>query len=337
MGRILTKRIEIIATLSEIVGYKAGLALTQPDIVKHLSKHKDIISGNNEQIIGIRSELFESLTSELLYKVGNISIPQVVFPGIRLFHKYKNDPNAYKILCSVMDIFTKKISGQLRNRVKNNNTIHLEPFIKECAKRYGPGGGLIAIEFLEDLNLYQHASPWTSIRRIEWQDQKELSDLFQGESLNTFYGYFFDQRFIDYLYRNFQSIDEINWRKFEGLVCEFFKRHGLYVEIGKGRNDDNIDCRIWSDKKLKGQSPIILVQCKRQKDKIGKVVVKALYADILENKAKSGLIVTTSSLSRGAKKTCIARAYPIAEVNRQTLESWLEAMRSPYSGVFLGE
>ena len=48
-------------------------------------------------------------------------------------------------------------------------------------------------------------------------------------------------------------------------------------------------------------------QCKRQKEKVGKVVVKALWADVQHEKASPGLIVTTSRLSPGAKEVCAAR------------------------------
>jgi restriction system protein len=155
--------------------------------------------------------------------------------------------------------------------------------------------------------------------------------------LDTYYGKFFDQRFIDYLNRNFDSIDQINWRKFEALVCEFFHREGFYVEIGAGRNDDNIDGRIWPKEEDKTFPPTILVQCKREKEKVGKIVVKVLWADILNEKAQSGLIVTTSALSRGAIKVSTARSYPIYQANRMILKRWVKTMRSPNTGVFMGE
>jgi restriction system protein len=182
-----------------------------------------------------------------------------------------------------------------------------------------------------------HIDPWSHIRRIEWNDTKNLADLFESESLTTYYGHFFDQRFIDYLAANFQSIDNINWRHFEGLVCEFFEREGFYVEIGPGRNDNNIDARIWPKEEDSQAPPAILVQCKRTRASVGKLVVKALWADIQAERATSGLIVTTSSLAVGAREIATARAYPIVEANRTNLTNWILSMRSPNSGVFLGE
>ena len=79
------------------------------------------------------------------------------------------------------------------------------------------------------------------------------------------------------------------------------------------------------------------MQCKREKEAVGKVVVKALYADVKHEDARLGLIVTSNALAPGARKVCLARSYPILEANRETLNSWVEEMRTPYSGVFLGE
>jgi restriction system protein len=60
--------------------------------------------------------------------------------------------------------------------------------------------------------------------------------------------------------------------------------------------------------------PAILVQCKREKKKVSKVVVKALYADIINERAESGLIVTYTTLSPGAEKVCRARlSYSTSE------------------------
>ncbi|AHN24415.1 restriction endonuclease [Lysinibacillus varians] len=175
------------------------------------------------------------------------------------------------------------------------------------------------------------------MRQIEWQDIAELKELFQSESLETLYGKFIDQRYIDFLSHNFDSIGNINWRKFEALTCEFFEKQGYYVEIGEGRNDDGIDARVWLKEEEVSGPPTILVQCKRYKTTIEKMVVKSLWADIQEYGAESGLIVTTSSLSPGAEKVCTARNYPITQANRDTLKTWLNVMRTPYKGVFMAE
>ncbi|KKK96922.1 hypothetical protein LCGC14_2657890, partial [marine sediment metagenome] len=61
--------------------------------------------------------------------------------------------------------------------------------------------------------------------------------------------------------------------------------------------------------------------------------MKALWADMVAEKAQSGLVVTTSVLAPGAEKVCIARAYPIEQATKETIRTWVTAMRSPYAGV----
>ncbi len=124
----------------------------------------------------------------------------------------------------------------------------------------------------------------------------------------------------------------MHWRQFEGFTCEFFEREGFKVEIGAGRDDGGIDARIWSVNADEFTPPLILVQCKRQKDKVGKTVVKALYADVAHENANSGLIVTTSELSPGAVKLKHARGYPVEQAQRHQLKDWLAKMRTVGTG-----
>jgi restriction system protein len=210
-------------------------------------------------------------------------------------------------------------------------------FLTEIEKSHGPLGLTIALELLQSAATAMHRSPWSRIRIQEWANVVELHDLFKSESLTTPHGDYFDQRFIDFLFANFEEIDHINWRKFEGLAAEFFARSGFAVQIGPGRNDDGVDIRLWPKEEDRHLPPTTLVQCKRERTKIQKVVVKALWADISAEGAGTGLIVTTSSLARGADKVTKARGYPIWSVNRSALHRWIIAMRSPWSGVFLGE
>jgi len=336
---IWLQRIELITTTSEIIGYKSGLALTQDRLIQLTpTDYSDVWDGPDEEPVRIRSEEFEDIIANILYRLGNISTPSTAPIGITQYLKYKDDPDNLKIHESVMLLFIEMLRKGLEDEEKTGNEIiDPTPFVQECRKCHGIIGAKMAIEILKDLDHQQQRSPWAPYRRVEWKDTSDLNDLFKSESLATFYGSFLDQRFIDYLSQNFDDIDQINWRKFEGLACEFFERQGFYVEIGEGRNDGNIDARVWPAKDTSSQPPTLLVQCKRQQRKIGKVVVKALWADITHEGAESGLIVTTSTLSPGAKKVCTARSYPVEQADRATLRTWIKAMRSPASGIMLGE
>jgi len=76
-----------------------------------------------------------------------------------------------------------------------------------------------------------------------------------------------------------------------------------------------------------------MVQCKRQTRKVERVVVKALYADMLAEGAGAGLVVTTSEISPGAASDIAARAYPITSANRAQVHQWIAAMRKPDAGI----
>ena len=284
----------------------------------------------------VRSEEYEDIVAHTLHRLGNTKSPSAIPHRLRMLHAVKNDPRKFEIYTGL----TKELPAFLEKALAfatttRAATIDPTPFAEFAVKNFGPEGGLMALELLGGLNEDMHKSPWSSFRRQDWKDTKQLAELFQSEDLKTQYGQFLDQRFIDYLAENFPSIDDINWRKFEGLTAEFFARLGYKVDIGAGRNDENVDCRAW---KTAGDGPpTVIVQCKRQKEKVSKVVLKALYADVVHEKARSGLIVTTSDLSPGAKKTRTARGYPVGAADRQTLKGWLQRMRTPFSGVFLDE
>jgi restriction system protein len=75
---------------------------------------------------------------------------------------------------------------------------------------------------------------------------------------------------------------------------------------------------------------MILVQCKRQKEKVGRVVVKGLFADVKHEGADFGLIVTSSELSPAARETISARGSPIHEVEKTAIQEWLQRLRSGF-------
>lgn len=337
MAGIWLPRIELITSTSEVIGYKSGLALSREELTSFIPPDmRDAWEGPDHDIIRIRAEDFEQLVTSLLYSLGNIPSGTATPLGISVIHKYKNTHRAE--LEGVLEMFPRYLrAGTDQALASGSKSVDPTPFLDEALRRFGFAGAQIALDLVYDLVAVQHRSPWAPYRRVPWADTVELRELFRSESLLTLYGSFFDQRFVDYIARNFGDIDRINWRKFEGLVCEYFEREGFHVEIGRGRDDDNVDARIWPAKADVSGPPAILVQCKRQKQKVSKVVVKALYADVQHERATSGLIVTTTALSPGAKKVSTARGYPITEANRATLQEWVLKMRTPDAGVFLGE
>jgi len=322
-------------TLSETVGYKAGLALSIAQMCDHLSdtEYPDLILASEKQVVRVRPEKYEGLFYKLLYSVGYTDEEyDGDILGVRLFHKYKNKYK--KEYEGVLKLFV-EIWPQLLEETtkKGEKSIDPSPLLRACFETYGKIGLKIAIEKLETINRGLHLSPHSSLRYRAWKNTETLDSLFSGGSTKPEQGEFIDQRFIDYLSKNFDRIEEIHWRKFEELTAEYFMRAGFQVELGPGQNDDGVDVRIWRTDQNTEQTPHCIIQCKRQKQKVEKVVVKGLFADIQFENANYGLIVTTSELSPGARKTIVVRGYPIEEVNKTALTDWLAELRTPGSGI----
>jgi restriction system protein len=339
MGSILIDGAALPAFVSELVGYKSGVSLSREQMISLLEDcfdAEDFFDVGDDSQVRVRSEEVEAVVNHLLFKLARTPTPKMVHPGIELYHRYKGEPRELKRAIRVLDEWTQFMAESVVTaRDTGAKTLDPTPFVTRMAQRTS-FDVKVALDLFDDVNTRLQQNPWNSVRLVEWSDTVELSELFESESLQTQYGHFFDQRFIDYLYRNFTDIDAIHWRKFEGLTGEYFSREGFHVQLGPGRDDDGIDARIWPKEDTRNQPPAIVIQCKRQKEKVSKVIVKALWADVIDAKAGSGLIVTTSTLSPGARKVCRARGYPIQAADRETLRTWIRAMRSPGAGVFMG-
>jgi restriction system protein len=340
MGGIWSSNLEFAAEFSEFVGYKAGLALSQDELHEHLNdcpEYDGFLKIKKYRMMRLRSETVESITGWLLWRVGRLDRPPSVGVGIDLYHKCKDSPELLSVFQGVFSGLPAFLEdSSIRAVASGSRLIDPKPFISAAKRRFGPEGGIIACELLLAFNRNLEANPWSRVRHVEWEDVAELRELFRSERLGSKYGKFIDQRFIDYLGANFDAVDKMNWRKFEGLVGEYFDRQGYTVELGPGRGDDGVDVRLWK-KKAEGDPPLVLVQCKRQRSKIEKIVVKGLWADVKHERARSGLIVTTSVLSPGAAAVAKARAYPVSAADRSHLRTWIKKLRTPGTGVFLGE
>jgi restriction system protein len=342
MGAIWFRGTEFVAVLSEMVGFKAGLAIRADRLKAILDDlDPDLWPPREDVVLRIRAERYEEVCVQLLHSLG-AGPPDVVFPmwaveeassgdAIRLATLKALEPElqAYEDHAIQLGF----LSEELRAKQRPNDPAALRA---SAAAAHGEVGREVAEQFLAALDEYLWQSPFHLVRRSEWQDIRELDELFLSEQLDGPHGEYFDQRFVDFLHANFDDINDVNWRQFEGLAAEYFARSGLDVSVGPGRNDDGVDIRLWpADAQRGGQPPIVLVQCKRQRRKIEKTIVKALWADVEAEKAGSGLVVTSSEFSPGARAMRDARAYPIREANRGALRSWLRTMRTPGTGLFL--
>lgn len=325
--------------LSEIAGQKVGLALSVPELCDHLTgDHRnlgDVLLRSEKSGLRIRSDEFEAVCYRLLHRIGYTEKEENgVPPQIKLYHKYRHDPRLLAIYEGVSKIFNEMMSGLIAEATKSGGK-SLDPtqIMKRCAVEFGRTGLDMAMEQIEGLDHHMRISPHTLLSYDEWVAPLELKALFSGTLEKPERGRFIDQRFINYLSNNDHRLGEMHWRKFEELAAEYFEREGFRVEIGPGTNDDGVDVRLWKPETSEDAKPTCLIQCKRQKAKVEKVIIKGLAADVQFMGADYGMIVTTSELSPGAQTTISARGYPIKVVERDAVKTWLTRLRTPGTGV----
>lgn len=325
----------LFGALSDVVGTKSGLALTRERIWKILERDgrfPEFIGVDDEQWLRIGSIAYEELVEAMLYAVGRLEKLNNQLPVTTLVHKYGRDPGTMATITGVSKLFLDFMDRTDWNRPAGTK-IDPSPFMIAATDKFGRLGLEMSRDVIEAVavRLELQSAYHPSMR--DWKDVVELEDLFKSEGLLDGPDRFVDQRFIDYIHRNFDDIDAINWRKFEGITAEYFARQGYQVDLGPGRNDDGVDVRVWPKDGSVDRPPAIIVQCKRQQAAVSKVIVKALHADVVHHEAKSGLIVTTSRLSPGARTVCQVRNYPIEEADREKVRSWIGEMRKPGMGV----
>lgn len=340
MGTWVTTNTGFRSFLSDRIGYKSGLALNNTEMIGLLDSNDpliDIFKSQNEELVRIRTNHIEDTFQIMLYRLGVTTREFVGHAPTILDMEFMHSQSKRALFKKVLQLLGETHFDQGRNSIFDGFD---EDSYYECIRM---GLGVEALEIARRLvsltKASEEASPWDwlSARVTEWHSSIELKELFESESLEAMYGNFLDQRYINYLASNSEKLSTMHWRKFEALTAEYFERKGYKVQIGEGRNDGGIDVRVWSKNSKCDEPPVQLIQCKRTKSKIDKVLVKSLWADVVDESAKGGLIVTTSSFSPGASEVCKVRKYPIREASRKTVIKWLNELRKTGKGVFMGE
>jgi restriction system protein len=320
--------------LHEIIGYKAGMAASIEHMCDLLNEsgHADEIRDSEEFGLRIRSEDYEDLYYQLLHKVGVTDKPYRGILELITLRRELEKINGEDFSHDIFNIYYSQIKIQIELALEEGRK-SLDPtaMLRQAHAKYGRKGFNSLMMVIEEYERLRNFNPQCASRWCEWSDVVDLKDLFSTYKSNVSNGNFFDQRFIDFLSVNQEKLGNIHWRKFEELIGECFSKFGYQVELGSGSNDDGVDLRVW-----KGDAqgaPEYIIQCKRQESKIDKVTVKGLYADVLEEDAEMGLLVTTSEFSPGARKTVDVRGYPIGEVNGGMIKNWLVELRTPGTGI----
>ncbi len=337
VGGIWTSGTEFVGSLADLVGYKLGIAVAESELHEAFKRAglTDAWPDPMDATYRYRSEDYEEIVRVVLSQFGD---PDAIDAGVPpVLAVLRSLPKEESEIAEAAVDDTIALLPELMARTPDGGAVDPTSLLKIIAESHGPAGAVVALKLLRRINATLYVSPWARVRREEWPDLVVLNNLFATEESTATLGRFFDQRFIDYLDTNFDDIDDINWRRFEALVAEFFDRDEWVVELGSGRADDGIDIRLWRPDAA-GQRPVtVLIQCKRERKKISKTVVKALAADVIWHGAEAGLLVTTSAWFPGTRTVAETRDYPVLEGDRETVRTWVRTMRTPGTGVWLGE
>lgn len=333
MAKAIMTSSSFAAALSEDVGERSGLSIDYATLIHHLGRGSVFGDAfvNEERLLRVDLEDYADVVGDLLFALGTAEKPGMPTLGTRLINSLGRD------LAMRMDmdclLTVEAVANHALTRMQSTGILDREFLLNEVREILGAFAQPV-LDALEEVMPHHLAFHPAFTRDTGVTNQVELARLFESERLPQD-GTFFDQRFINYLSANPQSLVAIHWRQFEALVAEWLQREGYEVELGPGRNDGGVDVRAWSASDDRSMPPAIIVQCKRQRENVSKVVVKALWADVYAEKAGSGLVVTTSDLSRGATGVINARAYPVTVANRRQVTDWITAMRRPAAGVVL--
>lgn len=133
---------------------------------------------------------------------------------------------------------------------------------------------------------------------------------------------------IRHLAKHPKLLFELNPRRFEELVAELLRAQGFESTLTPRTRDGGRDILAARSDAL--GSLLYLVECKRyaRDRKVGVELVRAIHGVTQAERATKGVIVTTSSFTRGALAFASPLKYGIELRDFDALTSWLNSYRS---------
>jgi restriction system protein len=326
VGGIWTHWAEILRFLHECVGFRVGLSVGEDRLIADLTVvGAPLASAAASEVRRYRSRDVEHSARLLLQHYGDPAATNL-YPVLGYLRSLADDGSSLSILEDLLDARGVDLLGS-----GFASGTPWEQLQREAEIRFGASGVRVLDGLRNAAALDAHLSPWRSQRRVEWRDVLDLADLSESKGVAAMHGTCFDQRFINFLARDVDRIDIMNWRKFEALIAERFLRIGFRVELGPGRGDGGVDIRVWAQD---DESALTIIQCKRQRSSVPQVVVKALASDVAWIGADHGLLVTTSRVSPSAERVIEARSYPVEVVERDAIWVFPTVVGEPVAGAW---
>ena len=174
MGHIrFSTRAQLLGTVGEVVGYKAGLALDQDELVSHAPAYGEKLSGSLELPVRLHSVEYEELIVEILHGLGCLETNSTDHIGIRMLAKYRGDSERQEILNVLKEEYVQCVRDHfLSSEAERRRPIDPTRLLTR-ASQFGRQGLDMAMELIEGANRDVRDSPHGPLRRTEWADTLE--------------------------------------------------------------------------------------------------------------------------------------------------------------------
>ena len=130
-----------------------------------------------------------------------------------------------------------------------------------------------------------------------------------------------------YLRRNPAFLRELTPRRFEELVAAIFRNNGFSVELTPESRDGGVDIIAVQHSGLTGDL-VHFIECKRYKAsrKVGIGVIQRLLGAVSQRHATKGIVVTTSSYSRGAIRAAEDTRHVMTLHDYEIVVAWIREL-----------
>jgi restriction endonuclease Mrr len=165
---------------------------------------------------------------------------------------------------------------------------------------------------------------WNPQQNLEVEEKKVITP---EEFLRIDLAVPLDRQLIARLHENPKDIYGLSPRQFEEFVADLLARSGFEVKLGPRGRDDGVD--VFAERATGLGPELIIVQVKKYREdrKVGQPTIKQLHADVSDRDASKGLIVTSSSFSRDAKKYIDLYKYKLTGKDFDDLRAWIAEIR----------
>lgn len=307
---------ELIAWSLEYLSEKVRVRTSEERLIELIENpYKAKLIANKSDSVTIDEIEYEELGSELLATFGYIS-DEYRHNGLYFSDFIKKHAGDEETCVQLINDFLEWLDKEMASC----KTIDVSQFILISTEKYGYENTRLAIEIVRHFSNKLNAS--TSYKNSKYSNLEpiELEELYTKEEINAKIGTFFDQRYIDFLNSRPDQMDSMNWRKFEELAAEYYKKEGYSVTLGKGRKDGGRDVYLEKD----GQK--VLVQCKRWENNVGINTPKIAFADYTTQKLDGAVIFCTHDVTRDGKEWIEQYQCKISVVNRKCILEILDKM-----------